>query len=120
VFLTSLEQYLSPLFVNPTFQHYALVFLGTVTSYLFSLNKGFEGSVPFLKKQFINRSENFYSRLDLFLSTIFGSILVLVFIHPSDAVASIMAGLSWVGTLNTASAGTTTTPSQGTRAPNGA
>jgi hypothetical protein len=74
--------------------------LGAGAMYVFSLHKGFQGSVPFLKKVFPGHGAVFYNRLDCILVICFGSIIGTIFFAPSSAIQALAAGFGWVGAIN--------------------
>ena len=49
--------------------YYVITLFGAPAAYVFSLNKGFQGSIPFLKKLFPGYDPLFYQRLDCLLVT---------------------------------------------------
>ena len=68
--------------------------------YVFSLNKGFNGSVDFLKKMFPNHSPLFYDRIDFFVVIFVGSIIGTIFFSPANTLQALSAGFGWVGAIN--------------------
>jgi uncharacterized membrane protein YbjE (DUF340 family) len=82
------------------FIHYILTFFGAFAMYVFSLNKGFKGATPFLKKILPGNSQVFYDRLDFLFVVISGSIIGYVFFSPSNPLEALAAGFGWVGAMN--------------------
>jgi hypothetical protein len=87
-----------PLFVP--ISNYLTTLFGAAAMYVFSLNKGFQGSVDFLRKFFPDKSEVFYTRFDFFIVIIFGSIIGMIFFSPSTTLEALAAGFGWVGAIN--------------------
>jgi hypothetical protein len=79
---------------------YLVTLFGSSAMYAFSLNKGFEGAIIFLKKAFPGRNEAFYSRMDFFVVSISGSIIGTIFFGPTNNLQALAAGFGWVGTVN--------------------
>src|SRR6185312_15599046 len=79
---------------------YLITLFGSVAMYVFSLNKGFEGSVAFLRRFFPGHSVVFYDRLDFFIVVLAGSIIGTIFFSPSNALQALAAGFGWVGAIN--------------------
>jgi hypothetical protein len=80
---------------------YSVTLFGAAAMQVFSLNKGFEGTVPFLKQiTKKKRSAAFYARTDFFLTVFLGSFLGYVFFAPDNAQKALAAGLGWVASVN--------------------
>lgn len=79
---------------------YLIALLGATSTYVFSLNKGFEGATRFLRRMFPGRSKVFYDRLDFFLVIFVGSGLGFILFGPTTNTQALMAGLGWVSTVN--------------------
>lgn len=79
---------------------YLVTLLGATATYIFSLNKGFEGATQFLKKMFPGKRSVFYDRLDFFLVIFVGSGLGFILFSPNTNTQALMAGLGWVSTVN--------------------
>lgn len=86
-------------FFKPTLYYFTTLF-GAISMYVFSLNKGFSGSIDFLKAFFPNRQEVFYIRCDFIVVNIVGSIVGTIFFNPSSALEALAAGFGWVGAIN--------------------
>lgn len=79
---------------------YLVTLLGATSTYIFSLNKGFEGATRFLRRMFPGRLKVFYDRLDFFLVIFVGSGLGFILFSPTTNPQALMAGLGWVSTVN--------------------
>jgi len=79
---------------------YLTTLFGAVAMYVFALNKGFEGSVPFLKKFFPKRAETFYNWADFLIVVLSGSIIGTICFRPADSLSALAAGFGWVGAMN--------------------
>jgi hypothetical protein len=79
---------------------YLTTLFGATAMYVFALNKGFQGSVPFLKGFFPGRSETFYNRVDFFIVILAGSIIGTISFSPSSSLQALAAGFGWVGAMN--------------------
>ena len=73
---------------------------GSASMYAFSLNKGFEGALPFLKRVLPGRSTVFYHRSDFFVVVVAGSVIGTIFFQPLSPLQALAAGFGWVGALN--------------------
>jgi hypothetical protein len=80
--------------------NYVTTLFGASAMYVFSLFKGFNGSVPALKKLLPNRAEVFYDRLDFLILVFTGSIIGTIFFHPQDTLQALSAGFGWSGAIN--------------------
>lgn len=78
---------------------YLTTLFGSFTMYIFSFQKGFEGSVSVLRRLFPQRKKVFYDRLDFFLVVISGSFVGMILFIPSNHVQAFSAGLGWVGAV---------------------
>jgi hypothetical protein len=67
--------------------------------YVFALNKGFEGAVPFLRKFFPKRAETFYNWADFCIVVVSGSIIGTICFRPQDSLSALAAGFGWVGAM---------------------
>jgi hypothetical protein len=79
---------------------YVTTLFGASAMYVFSLFKGFTGSVPALQRLLPNRSAVFYDRLDFLILVFTGSIVGTIFFHPQDTLQALSAGFGWVGAIN--------------------
>lgn len=80
---------------------YFVTLFGAAAMQVFSLNKGFEGTVPFLKRiTSKRRSAAFYARMDFFLTVFLGSFLGFIFFAPDNAQKALASGLGWVASVN--------------------
>ena len=91
---------LEKLLTSSDFLLYLITLLGATATYIFSLNKGFEGATQFLRKMFPGRPKVFYDRLDFFLVIFVGSGLGFILFSPITNPQALMAGLGWVSTVN--------------------
>ncbi|EJG1632298.1 hypothetical protein BT049_RS03370 [Vibrio parahaemolyticus] len=82
------------------FLRYMITLLGSFSMYLFSSAKGFEGSIPMLKRLFPRRKKVFYDRVDFLLVVFIGSAVGTIFFHPQDSLQALAAGFGWVGAMN--------------------
>ena len=80
--------------------HFTITLFGAVAMYVFSLKKGMEGAIPFLKKFFPGKSQVFYDRTDFFLVSIAGSVIGTIFFAPASTMEALAAGFGWVGAVN--------------------
>jgi hypothetical protein len=74
---------------------------GACISQLLSLHKDFEGCQPFLKKAFPKKSKRWYFISNALLLPIIGTVLAFIILEPDNVKASLCAGLTWCGTLQT-------------------
>lgn len=74
---------------------------GATISQLFSLHKDLEGCQPFLKKAFPKKSKRWYFISNALLLPIIGAVLAFIILEPENVKASLCAGLTWCGTLQT-------------------
>lgn len=88
----------SPYFIKSLY--YATTLFGSTAMYVFSLNKGFHGSVDFLRKMFPNHSPVFYDRIDFFIVVFAGSVIGTIFFSPTNTLQALAAGFGWVGAIN--------------------
>lgn len=91
---------LEKLIASSDFLLYLVTLLGATATYIFSLNKGFEGATCFLKKMFPGRVKVFYDRLDFFLVIFVGSGIGFILFSPTTNPQALMAGLGWVSAVN--------------------
>ena len=80
---------------------YIVTLFGSLSMYVFSLNKGLPVATPVIKKLFRNRSESFYDWSDLLVVVVFGSIIGSIVFHPQSALPALAAGFGWVGAVST-------------------
>lgn len=73
---------------------------GALALYLFSLTKGFQGSVPVLKKLLPGHEDVFYNRIDFVIVIVLGSIIGTLFFVPSNPPQALAAGFGWVSGVN--------------------
>jgi hypothetical protein len=88
-----------PLLSDKAVLYYTALF-GAAAMYIFSLQKGFEGSIPFLKRAFPGRADHVYVRIDFLIVIVFGSIIGFVTISPTNTLQALAAGVGWVGSVN--------------------
>jgi len=82
------------------FRNFALTLCGSICLYLFSLQKGFVGSTPALKRLFPGKRDEVYARLDFLVVVFLGSIIGTVFFGPTTPVQALAAGFSWISAVN--------------------
>jgi len=82
------------------FTFYFITLFGSFIMYIFSFQKGFEGSISVLKRLFPKRRKVFYDRMDFFLVVISGSFVGMILFQPVSDVQAFTAGLGWVGAIN--------------------
>lgn len=75
--------------------------VGAFISQLLSLHKDLKGCQPFLKMAFPKKSKRWYYISNSLLLPVIGSILAFVILEPDNVKASLCAGLTWCGTLQT-------------------
>jgi uncharacterized membrane protein YbjE (DUF340 family) len=88
---------------------FLLTLCGAIALYLFSLSKGFQGSVPVLRKLFPGRRDAFYDRLDFVIVIFLGSIIGTVFFVPTNSAQALAAGFGWISAVNILTASQTKT-----------
>jgi hypothetical protein len=81
--------------------YYFITLLGVAATYVFSIHRGFERSVVFLKQLCPGRSNVFYRWCDLILVLSFGSLIGTIFFTPSSILEAFAAGVGWTGAFNT-------------------
>jgi hypothetical protein len=79
---------------------YLITLFGSTAMYVFSLSKGFHGSVDFLRKMFPDHSQLFYDRIDFFVVIFAGSVIGTIFFSPTNTLQALAAGFGWVGAIN--------------------
>jgi hypothetical protein len=80
--------------------NYVTTLFGASAMYVFSLFRGFAGSVPALKKLFPAHTDVFYDRWDFVILVLTGSIVGTIFFHPQDTLQALSAGFGWTGAIN--------------------
>lgn len=80
--------------------YYLTTLFGAVAMYVFALNKGFEGAVPFLRRMLPGKRKVYYDRLDFFVTTIAGSVVGTICFAPQSSLQALAAGFGWVGAMN--------------------
>ncbi len=93
---------ISNFFLTPEGQKislYMTTLFGSFIMYVFSFQKGFEGSISVLKRLFPQKKKVFYDRLDFFLVVISGSLVGMILFIPTNHVQAFSAGLGWVGAI---------------------
>ena len=93
-------QDLIQLTLNVHVVNYVTTLFGASAMYVFSLFKGFNGSVPALKRLLPNHADVFYDRLDFLILVFTGSIIGTIFFHPQDTLQALSAGFGWSGAIN--------------------
>lgn len=79
---------------------FILTVCGSTSLYLFSLSKGFQGSLPRLRHLVPGRSNVFYDRLDFLIVVLLGSIIGTVFFGPTNNLQALAAGFGWISAVN--------------------
>jgi uncharacterized membrane protein YbjE (DUF340 family) len=79
---------------------YLITLFGAAAMYVFSLNKGFEGSLAWLKRMMPGKSAVFYDRLDFCVVVFAGSIIGTICFIPQNTFQALAAGFGWVGSIN--------------------
>ena len=80
--------------------NYVITLFGATAMYVFTLHKGFDGSVPFLRRMFPGRRKVFYDRVDFLIMIFAGSVIGTIFFSPSNTLQALAAGFGWVGAIN--------------------
>ncbi len=80
--------------------YYLITLFGAFCMYVFSLNRGFQGAVDFLRRFFPNHTPVFYDRLDFFVVILAGSVIGTIFFSPTNTFQALAAGFGWVGAIN--------------------
>jgi len=88
----------SPQFV--VILNYLTTLFGATSMYIFALNKGFDGAVPFLRRILPERSEALYHRLDFVIVIFAGSVIGSISFSPHNSLQALAAGFGWVGAMN--------------------
>lgn len=78
---------------------FLMALVGAAISQLLSFYKNFEGCTPFLKKAFPKRKERWYYIWNAIILTFIGALLPFIVLEPETVKASLLAGLTWCGTL---------------------
>jgi hypothetical protein len=79
----------------------SITFLGCVTAYVFSQQKGIKSSIRFLKDFFPRRSSAFYIRVDFILSVIIGTCIGAILHAPiTTSYQALAAGLGWTAAFS--------------------
>jgi uncharacterized membrane protein YbjE (DUF340 family) len=79
----------------------SITFLGCVTAYVFSQQKGIKSSIRFLKGFFPRRSSAFYIRVDFILSVIIGTCIGAILHAPiTTEYQALAAGLGWTAAFS--------------------
>ena len=80
--------------------NYFTTLFGASAMYVFTLFKGFHGSVPALKRLLPSHADVFYDRLDFVILVFTGSVIGTIFFHPQDTLQALSAGFGWTGAVN--------------------
>jgi len=80
--------------------YYLVTLFGASAMYVFSLNKGFEGSLAFLKRVAPGKTQVFYDRVDFVIVIFAGSVIGTIFFSPVSTLEALAAGFGWVGAIN--------------------
>ena len=76
-----------------------VTFIGATITQLLSLGLGKVGATPFLKGWFPKKSKLWYVRANSIILILVGTFLSYVILEPTTIKASLCAGLTWCGTL---------------------
>ena len=79
---------------------YLTTLFGATAMYVFSLNRGFEGSVSWLRRMWPGRDAVVYDRLDFLIVIFGGSVIGFISFSPASAYQALAAGFGWVGSIN--------------------
>ena len=84
----------------PWLVYYLTTLFGATAMYVFSLHKGFQGAVDFLKRFFPGRAQVFYDRVDFVIVIFAGSLIGTIAFAPTNTLQALAAGFGWVGAIN--------------------
>lgn len=73
--------------------------LGAIITQILSFNLESVKAIPFLRKWFEDKSENWYARCNCVALVFVGTILSFTILEPDSPKTSLFAGLAWCGTL---------------------
>lgn len=79
---------------------YLTTLFGSFIMYIFSFQKGFDGSIGVLKRLFPAKKKVFYDRVDFLVVVVSGSFVGMILFIPTSHVQAFSAGLGWVGAIN--------------------
>ena len=79
---------------------YLVTLFGATAMYVFSLNRGFEGAVAFLRRVVPGKKAVFYHRVDTVIVVVSGSIIGTIFFSPGSPLEALAAGFGWVSVIN--------------------
>ena len=68
--------------------------------HIFSMVKGFEGSIPWLRRMWPERSDAFYHRVDFVMVVLIGSIIGYLLFRPEQIPHALTAGFGWIGAVS--------------------
>lgn len=80
--------------------YFLITAFGAAVLQIFSIRKGFQSSVPFLKQAFPGRTDRVYLLSDLILTVFFGALVGTIIFDPSNVRQALAAGFGWVGAIN--------------------
>jgi hypothetical protein len=78
----------------------SITFLGCVTAYVFTQQKGIKSSIRFLKDFLPRRSSAFYIRVDFIMSAIIGTCIGVILYSPTTEYQALAAGLGWTAAFS--------------------
>jgi hypothetical protein len=81
-------------------KRFGFIFFGSLVMYLFSLSKGFTGSVPALQRLMPGKKQVFYDRVDFGIVVVTGAVVGTLFFRPQDPLQALAAGLGWSSAIN--------------------
>ena len=76
-----------------------MTFVGATITQLLSFDLETAGATPFLKMWFKDKPEIWYSRANCVVLILVGTTLSFVILEPDSTRASLFAGLTWCGNL---------------------
>lgn len=79
--------------------YFFITVVGATITQLLSLSVGTVGVTPFLKMWWPKKSKNWYLRVNCIFLVWIGATLSFIILEPNSIKASLCAGLTWCGTL---------------------
>lgn len=79
--------------------YFIITMVGAIITQLLSLPIGTVGTLPFLHKYFPKKKKVWYERTNCILLVFAGTVLSFFILEPDSVRASLCAGLTWCGTL---------------------
>lgn len=78
---------------------FCVTLFGAAITQLLSFKLDTVGAIPFLKKFWPNKTDLWYYRWNCIILVVVGSLLAFIILEPDTLKASLCAGLTWCGTL---------------------